>query len=150
MKKRILADMTPDELLSTNLLRDNGIREPLYITAMRYAGIDITKEKKPSHVDFVDLDEHDKEKLRNWFFAQPLSYKEPEKETLLEVKNLSFGYNRGQQTLKNVSLSVKKSEMVSIIVLLILLMSWRKDRVMTANRQERQDCRCLKCCRKIS
>ncbi len=111
----ILADMTPDELLSTNLLRDNGIREPLYITAMRYAGIDITKEKKPSHVDFVDLDEHDKEKLRNWFFAQPLSYKEPEKETLLEVKNLSFGYNRGQQTLKNVSLSVKKSEMVSIV-----------------------------------
>lgn len=111
----ILADMTPDELLSTNLLRDNGIREPLYITAMRYAGIDITKEKKPSHVDFVDLDEHDKEKLRNCFFAQPLSYKEPEKETLLEVKNLSFGYNRGQQTLKNVSLSVKKGEMVSIV-----------------------------------
>lgn len=37
--------MTPDELLSTNLLRDNGIREPLYITAMRYAGIDITKKK---------------------------------------------------------------------------------------------------------
>ena len=111
----ILADMTPDELLSTNLLRDNGIREPLYITAMRYAGIDITKEKKPSHVDFVDLDEHDKEKLRNWFFAQPLLYNEPEKETLLEVKNLSFGYNRGQQTLKNVSMSVKKGEMVSIV-----------------------------------
>ena len=111
----ILADMMPDELLSTNLLRDNGIREPLYITAMRYAGIDITKEKKPSHVDFVDLDEHDKEKLRNWFFAQPLLYNEPEKETLLEVKNLSFGYNRGQQTLKNVSMSVKKGEMVSIV-----------------------------------
>ena len=111
----ILADLTPDELLSTNLLRDNGIREPLYITAMRYAGIDITKEKKPSHVDFVALDEHDKEKLRNWFFAQALSYKEPEKETLLEVKNLSFGYNKGQQTLKNVSLSVKKGEMVSIV-----------------------------------
>ena len=111
----ILADMTPDELLSTNLLRDNGIREPLYITAMRYAGIDITKEKKPSHVDFIDLDEHDKEKLRNWFFAQPFSQTEPEGETLLEVKNLSFGYNRGQQTLKNVSLSVKKGEMVSIV-----------------------------------
>ena len=40
----ILADMTPDELLSTSLLADNGIREPLYVTAMRYAGIDITKE----------------------------------------------------------------------------------------------------------
>lgn len=111
----ILADLTPDELLSTNLLGDNGIRESLYITAMRYAGIDITKEKKPAHVDYVVLDEQDKEKLRNWFFAQALSYKEPEKETLLEVKNLSFGYNKGQQTLKNVSLSVKKGEMVSIV-----------------------------------
>lgn len=111
----ILADMTPDELLSTNLLRDNGIREPLYITAMRYAGIDITKEKKPAHADSVVLDESDQKKLRNWFSAQPFSPKEPEGASLLEVKNLSFGYNKGQQTLKNVSLSVKKGEMVSIV-----------------------------------
>ena len=111
----ILADLTPDELLSTNLLRDNGIREPLYITAMRYAGIDITKEKKPAHADSVVLDESDQKKLRNWFSAQPFSTKEPEGAPLLEVKNLSFGYNKGQQTLKNVSLSVKKGEMVSIV-----------------------------------
>ena len=111
----ILADLTPDELLSTNLLRDNGIREPLYITAMRYAGIDITKEKKPAHADSVVLDESDQKKLRNWFSAQPFSQKEPEGVPLLEVKNLSFGYNKGQQTLKNVSLSVKKGEMVSIV-----------------------------------
>ena len=111
----ILADLTPDELLSTNLLRDNGIREPLYITAMRYAGIDITKEKKPAHADSVVLDESDQKKLRNWFSAQPFSPKEPEGASLLEVKNLSFGYNKGQQTLKNVSLSVKKGEMVSIV-----------------------------------
>ncbi len=111
----ILADRTPDELLSTSLLADNGIREPLYVTAMRYAGIDITKEKKPAHADSVVLDESDQEKLRNWFSAQPFSQKEPEGEPLLEVKNLSFGYNKGQQTLKNVSLSVKKGEMVSIV-----------------------------------
>ncbi len=111
----ILADLTPDELLSTSLLADNGIREPLYVTAMRYAGIDITKEKKPAHADSVVLDESDQEKLRNWFSAQPFSQKEPEGEPLLEVKNLSFGYNKGQQTLKNVSLSVKKGEMVSIV-----------------------------------
>lgn len=111
----ILADLTPDELLSTNLLRDNGIREPLYITAMRYAGIDITKEKKPAHADSVVLDESDQKKLRNWFSAQPFSPKEPEGAPLLEVKNLSFGYNKGQQTLKNVSLSVKKGVMVSIV-----------------------------------
>ena len=111
----ILADLTPDELLSTNLLADNGIREPLYVTAMRYAGIAITKEKKPAHADSVVLDESDQKKLRNWFSAQPFLQKEPEGTPLLEVKNLSFGYNKGQQTLKNVSLSVKKGEMVSIV-----------------------------------
>lgn len=44
---RILADLRPDELLSGALLAENGIREPLYVTAMRYAGIDITPAKHP-------------------------------------------------------------------------------------------------------
>ena len=111
----ILADLTPDELLSTSLLSDNGIREPLYVTAMRYAGIDITKEKKPAHVDSIVLDEADRKKLKDWFEAQPLSEDAGEREKLLEVKHLSFGYTKGQQTLRNVSLSIDKGEMVSIV-----------------------------------
>ena len=111
----ILADLTPDELLSTSLLCDNGIREPLYVTAMRYAGIAITKEKKPAHVDSVVLDEVDRKKLKDWFEAQPLPKDAGEREKLLEVKHLSFGYTKGQQTLRNVSLSIDKGEMVSIV-----------------------------------
>ena len=63
---RILADLRPDELLSGSLLAENGIREPLYVTAMRYAGIDITPAKHPAHVDSVVLDDADTEKLRAW------------------------------------------------------------------------------------
>ena len=40
----IAADITPEELLSSNLLNDIGIREPLYITALKYAGCKITPE----------------------------------------------------------------------------------------------------------
>ena len=111
----ILADLTPDELLSTSLLSDNGIREPLYVTAMRYAGIEITKEKKPAHVDSVVLDGTDRKKLKDWFEAQPLPKDEGEREKLLEVNHLNFGYTKGQQTLRNVSLSIDKGEMVSIV-----------------------------------
>ena len=111
----ILADLTPDELLSTSLLSDNGIREPLYVTAMRYAGIEITKEKKPAHVDSVVLDGTDRKKLKEWFEAQPLPKDTGEREKLLEVKHLNFGYTKGQQTLRNVSLSIDKGEMVSIV-----------------------------------
>ena len=107
--------MTPDELLSTSLLADNGIREPLYVTAMRYAGIDITKEKRPAHVDSVVLNEGDRKRLQEWFEAQPFKEETGEREKLLEVKNLSFGYTKEHQTLHNVSLSIDKGEMVSIV-----------------------------------
>ena len=112
---KILADMIPDELLSTSLLTDNGIREPLYVTAMRYAGIEITKEKRPSHVNSVVLDEADCKKLQNWFEAQKVKEDTEEREKLLEIRNLSFGYTKEHQTLRNVSLSIDKGEMVSIV-----------------------------------
>lgn len=111
----ILADLRPDELLSGSLLAENGIREPLYVTALRYAGVDITPDKHPAHVDSLVLDDADTQKLRDWFTARPRPAAQPEREPLLEVKGLSFGYQKGQQTLRNVSFSIGKGEMVSIV-----------------------------------
>lgn len=111
----ILADLRPDELLSGSLLAENGIREPLYVTALRYAGVDITPDKHPAHVDSLVLDDTDTQKLRDWFTARPRPTAQPERESLLEVKGLSFGYQKGQQTLRDVSFSIGKGEMVSIV-----------------------------------
>lgn len=111
----ILADLRPDELLSGSLLAENGIREPLYVTALRYAGVDITPDKHPAHVDSLVLDDADTQKLRDWFTARPRPAAQPEREPLLEVKGLSFGYQKGQQTLRDVSFSIGKGEMVSIV-----------------------------------
>lgn len=111
----ILADLRPDELLSGSLLAENGIREPLYVTALRYAGVDITPDKHPAHVDSLVLDDTDTQKLRDWFTARPRPAAQPEREPLLEVKGLSFGYQKGQQTLRDVSFSISKGEMVSIV-----------------------------------
>ena len=112
---RILADLRPDELLSGSLLAENGIREPLYVTAMRYAGIAVTPEKHPAHIHSVVLDEADTARLHSWFQAEPLPAPKPAPEPLLEVKNLCFGYSKGQHTLQNVSFSIGKGEMVSIV-----------------------------------
>ena len=112
---RILADLRPDELLSGSLLAENGIREPLYLTAMRYAGIAVTPEKHPAHIHSVVLDEADTARLHSWFQAEPLPAPKPAPEPLLEVKNLCFGYSKGQHTLQNVSFSIGKGEMVSIV-----------------------------------
>ena len=112
---RILADLHPDELLSGSLLAENGIREPLYVTAMRYAGIAVTPEKHPAHIDSVVLDKADTARLHSWFQAEPLPAPKPAPEPLLEVRDLCFGYNKGQHTLQNVSFSIGKGEMVSIV-----------------------------------
>ena len=112
---KILADLHPDELLSTRLLEENGIREPLYLTALRYAGVELAPAKKPAHVDSVVINEADRKKMTDWFWSRPAAEAEKEHEPLLEVRNLTFGYERGRQTLRDVSLTIHKGEMVSIV-----------------------------------
>ena len=112
---KILADLHPDELLSTRLLEENGIREPLYLTALRYAGVELAPAKKPAHVDSVVIDKADRKKMTDWFWSRSAAEAEKEHEPLLEVRNLTFGYERGRQTLRDVSLTIQKGEMVSIV-----------------------------------
>ena len=112
---KILADLHPDELLSTRLLEENGIREPLYLTALRYAGVELAPAKKPAHVDSVVIDKADRKKMTDWFWSRPAAEAEKEHEPLLEVRNLTSGYERGSQTLRDVSLTIHKGEMVSIV-----------------------------------
>ena len=112
---RILADLRPDELLSTDLLAKNGIREPLYLTALRYAGVDITPQKRPAHIDTLVLDDADTAAVQRWFTAEPLPAAQPAPDPLLEVRDVSFGYEKSMHTLQNVSFAIGKGEMVSIV-----------------------------------
>lgn len=112
--EKIVADMTPDALLAASVLVQEGIREPLYLTACKYMEIPVTEERKPQHVESFDLTGQE-EKARRWY--QKTSW-EPAKrsaETILEIKNVSFGYTERQQVLRNINFQVKKGEMLSIV-----------------------------------
>ena len=65
-KGNIVADMSPKELLGSNILSETGIREPLYITALKYAGCDIKPEMHPEHIDTLNIDSC-REKLKDFF-----------------------------------------------------------------------------------
>ena len=111
---KIVADMTSDALLAASVLVQEGIREPLYLTACKYMEIPVTEEQKPQHVESFDLTGQE-EKAQRWY--QKTSW-EPAKrsaETILEIKNVSFGYTERQQVLKNINFQVKKGEMLSIV-----------------------------------
>ena len=112
---RILYDGNPDALLCTDTLKQNGIREPLYVTALKYAGVKITPEMHPALLSDLNLTGAQKQQVSDWF-ASRLQPPEPEqKPVLLEVCNLDFSYHSGNPVLTNINLSIRKGEMVSIV-----------------------------------
>lgn len=112
----IVADMPVPELLAGNLLLKHGIREPLYLTALRYAGIEINEQMHPEHVDSLVLSEENKEKVQKWYQVQKagIHTRQHEKE-LLRVEDLTFGYTPDKYNLQDINFTIHEGEMVSIV-----------------------------------
>lgn len=111
---RIVADARPDELLAGPVLKEQGIREPLYITALKYAGCRIDKADLPQHIDSMNLLPY-KEKVQNWYDKVQLTKKTPNREPALEIRDLSFSYKPGQPVLSHIDFSISKGEMVALV-----------------------------------
>ena len=111
---RIVADRKPDELLCTDILEKEGIREPLYITALKHAGCEILQETHPQHIESMDLAPY-KEKVQAWFRKAKLPPARPGKESALEVLDLDFSYITGNPVLRNIDFKIEKGEMLSIV-----------------------------------
>ncbi len=112
---RIVADLPPAALLCTDLLAKTGIREPLYLTALRYAGVPFSADNHPEHIDALALDETAKEAVRRWYRETKPAHRAAGDELLLEVQNIDFEYIPGKPILKDISFSLNRSEMVAIV-----------------------------------
>lgn len=111
---RIVADMTPDELLATDILENQGIREPFYIAALKHAGCTIAAEDKPQHIETMELQNY-KQTLRTWFNAAERKQKKAESASVLKVEDLYFSYVEDKPILQHIHFDIKKGEMVSIV-----------------------------------
>ena len=112
---RIRYDGSPDALLCSELLQQTGVREPLYVTALKYAGVNLTPEMRPSFLPELTLSETQKQQVCNWFEAQPQAAVKPKGEVLLRVEDLDFTYDGGHHALRGISATVHKGEMLSIV-----------------------------------
>lgn len=111
---RIVADVRPDELLTGPVLKEQGIREPLYITALKYAGCRIDKADLPQHIESMNLLPY-KKKVQNWYDKVQLTKKTPNREPALEIRDLSFSYTPGQPVLSHIDFSIFRGEMVALV-----------------------------------
>ena len=110
----ILADLPADEMVSSSLLLESGIREPLYLTALKYAGITVTPEHRPAHIDTLLLNEEEKQAVRSWLSdTNPAPTKGHDK-LILRVENLGFSYEPDKPVLRDISFDVHEGEMVAI------------------------------------
>ncbi|MCG7588462.1 ABC transporter ATP-binding protein, partial [Photobacterium sp. OFAV2-7] len=110
----IVANMTPDELLASPLLAQHGIREPLYLSALKAAGCEVTAADKPAHLSTLDLNSF-KPQLVNWYQLSDITEKNETSQPLLSVNNLSYSYDGQRKTLNDVSFSINKGEFVSVL-----------------------------------
>ena len=94
---------------------ENGIREPLYLTALKYAGVPIREEAKPHSIRTIELSEEDTRKVQAWYRSAEPKTAPVEKEPLLEVKNIDFTYENGFHALKDISLTVNQGELLAIV-----------------------------------
>ena len=112
---RILFDGDPDSLLCSDLLQKSGIREPLYVTALKYAGVPLDRDQRLSYLPELRLTEEDRRRVADWFFAQPEPAAEKAKKELLRAENIDFTYEGGHHALKGISASIAEGEMLSIV-----------------------------------
>lgn len=112
---RIILDTTPDELLSSDLLAQSGVREPLYISALKHAGVVFEKSEHLDNIEEIDFDKY-KSKVINSFHKVKHNSSKQEQEVIVEVKDVSFKYSsRNNYALENVSFKIHKGEKVSIV-----------------------------------
>lgn len=111
---QIVADMLPDELLVTNILEEQGIREPLYISALKHAGCKLTADTKPQHIENMKLNNYE-EQMRTWYDSAKREVPKVGEESVLRIENLHFSYTAGEPILQDINFDIKKGEMLSIV-----------------------------------
>ena len=106
---KLLFNGSPDELLSTTLLLDNGICEPLYVTVLRQLGFNTKSAEQLSQLETLDLSGLSlPDRTRKVPF-------ESQKTPILEVEGLKVGYGDNLPIIENMSFSLKKGERLAIV-----------------------------------
>jgi len=105
---RIFFNGSPDQLLATDLLTQNGIREPLYLTTLRQLGVDLAKEEQLANLDNLSISKGHVQ-LRTELVKET-----PELQSLFKLEDVSFSYD-DRPILKSLHLDIKKGEKITIV-----------------------------------
>jgi energy-coupling factor transport system ATP-binding protein len=111
---RIIADMDAHALVASDILLETGIREPLYVTALKYAGVQVTEAMQAGHIETLKK-ELTQDALQIWYRRiQPTRYLDT-RLSILKMEDISFSYDGLRPVLEDINIDIKEGEMVSIV-----------------------------------
>lgn len=111
---RIIADMSPHALVASPILQEVGVREPLYVTALKYAGVTITEEMRAGNIDTLKT-EFSRDALRTWYSSIGKDESHNDRPVILKLENISFSYDGIRPVLEDINFEIREGEMVSIV-----------------------------------
>ncbi len=111
---KVIADKSPDSMLADGTLAAHGIREPLYLSALRLAGGSLKVEDHPASLDSLNLDRH-RDNLISWFDSRPVAVERPHQPKLLTVDGILYSYDGEFTTLDKVGFSIESGERISLL-----------------------------------
>ncbi|MNI16353.1 putative HMP/thiamine import ATP-binding protein YkoD [compost metagenome] len=118
----IAAIGTPEEILQAGILPNYGLRQPLYLNALGYAGIKLEHLSDLSTPEAVTVDKQAipeyKQQIESWmsFIDQNKEY--DQSNILLDICDVSFSYSSGKNAadaVKGVTLSIGAGERVALL-----------------------------------
>lgn len=112
---KLIFDGKTSDLLKTNLLDEIGVRKPLYIKALDYSKVDIGKYDNLSNFEDTNILENDLSKIKNWADSVKVQEDLSKKNPILQIKNLCFSYGKNKKTLEDLSFTINKGDIVSLV-----------------------------------
>jgi energy-coupling factor transport system ATP-binding protein len=111
---RIIADMDAHSLVASVVLQETGIREPLYVTALKYAGVQVTEVMQAGYIETLKS-ELLRDALQVWYRRIQPTRQINTCESILKMENISFSYDGLRPVLEDIDIDIKEGEMVSIV-----------------------------------
>ncbi|HKL57958.1 MAG TPA: DUF3744 domain-containing protein, partial [Sphaerochaeta sp.] len=110
----LACDTTSEELLSGTLLQEKGIRDPLYLSALRQSGADLTLATGIASIDTIDLEPYIP-LVRSWYQKRPQKTADAKRASQICISDLSFSYDGIKEVLSDITVEIFAGEMISIL-----------------------------------
>ncbi|BEI48763.1 ABC transporter ATP-binding protein [Lactiplantibacillus plantarum] len=110
----IVANDRPETILRQSLMTQLGLREPLYLSALKLAGVDLATCQHLDNLQALQVPDLTAT-LQNWTAGVQLQSPTVHDQPLLAIEHLTFGYDPAKPIINDITVTLHQGEMISLV-----------------------------------